>query len=418
MHPIIWNLLIVALLLGTQAAQAKSCPVPGGTSSSPTDFARYVSREACDEFILQDGWYTFPNLTRSAITIRAEHAGKAQITNGFAITAAGVTIDGISRDGEKGAIAVRAPGATIRNCSFSNFGKTSYGKAVWIWDESLSADQITVVTNNTFDNWGGAPGSACVIIGTTQDAPHVMDKISVHVLNNRFVHGPTAAQKPQGGNSAIQAFDPFLASGNTIDTVNGPAIQNKTRNSKIAGNTIVNCTGWGALYNRAFGGNQWLNNVVMHSDFGLDVFQGDHILFQGNVFYDVKYFGNIKNFRSGTHDLTFRNNTFYQSSGRAGNVAGIIWDKNSGGTFSGIVWQDNVFCETKGSAIAWSGDYDKTIWDEQGNVYWHSQRPTQPTTGSTGSSVEMDPKFAGAPDNFTITAPALVGKGAKWPPSH
>jgi hypothetical protein len=180
-HSIIWNSAIVALLLGTQAAQAKSCPVPGGTSSSPTDFARYVSNKACDEFILQGGWYTFPNLTRSAITIRAEHAGKAQITNGFAITASGVTIDGISREGEKGPIAVRAPGATIKNCRFSNFGKTSFGAAVWIWDEGLSADQITVITNNTFDDWGGV-GSACVKIGTTQDAPHVMDKISVHVL--------------------------------------------------------------------------------------------------------------------------------------------------------------------------------------------------------------------------------------------
>ena len=96
----------------------------------------------------------------------------------------------------------------------------------------------------------------------------------------------------------------------------------------------------------------------------------------------------------------------------------IIWDKTSGGTLSGIVWRDNVFCETKGRAIAWEGDYDKSIWDEFGNVYWHSQRPTLPTTGSTGSSIEMDPKFAKAPDNFTITARGLAGKGAPWPPSH
>ena len=275
MHSILRNLMGVAWWLGAQAVLANSCLVSGGTSLSPTNFAGYLSHETCDEFVLQDGWYSFPNLARPGITIRAEHAGKAQIANGFAIDAAGVTIDGISRDGEKGAIAVRAPGATIKNCRFSNFGKTSYGEAVWIWDESLSADGITVVANNTFDDWGGAPASACVIIGTAQDARHVMDKISVHVLNNRFVHGPTAEQKPQGGNSAIQAFDPFLASGNYIDTVNGPAIQNKTTNSKISGNTIVNCTGWGALYNRAFGGNQWIGNVVMHSDVGFDVFQGD-----------------------------------------------------------------------------------------------------------------------------------------------
>ncbi len=74
--------------------------------------------------------------------------------------------------------------------------------------------------------------------------------------------------------------------------------------------------------------------------------------------------------------------------------------------------------ETKGRAITWKGDYDKSVWDEYGNVYWHSPRPTQPTTGSTGSSVEMDPKFARIPDNFTITAPALAGKGAKWPPNR
>jgi len=69
-------------------------------------------------------------------------------------------------------------------------------------------------------------------------------------------------------------------------------------------------------------------------------------------------------------------------------------------------------------AITWNGDYDKTIWDEYGSVYWHSQRPTQPTTGSTGSSLEMDPKFAQVPENYTITASAIVSKGAKWPPSN
>ena len=252
LSPRLWNAVIATSLLGTSAVQAGSCSVPGGTSSSPTDFARYVSNEACSEFILQDGWYTFPNLNRSAITIRAEHAGKAQIKNGFSISAPGVTIEGISRDGERGPIAVRAPGTIIRECHFSNFGKTVYGRAVWIWNESLSADRVTVITNNTF----------------------------------------------------------------------------------------CKSSGW----------------------------------------------------------------------------AGIIWDKNSGGTFSGIVWQDNVFYATRGRAISWSGDYDRSIWDESDNVYWSSPRPTQPTTGSTGSSIEMDPKFAGIPDNFTITAPTLVGKGAKWPP--
>jgi hypothetical protein len=64
------------------------------------------------------------------------------------------------------------------------------------------------------------------------------------------------------------------------------------------------------------------------------------------------------------------------------------------------------------------GDYDKSIWDEDGNVFWRSRRPLQPTTGSTGSSVEMDPKFLNVPENFTITNGALAGKGAKWPPYH
>lgn len=401
----------MAWLLCSQAAQAVTCTVPGGTSSVPTDFAKYVSNLAYDQFLLQDGYYTFPPLTRPAIIIRAEHVGKAQVTNAFAVAAADVMLDGLSKSGEKSTISVKAPGATIRNCTFSNFGKQAYGMGIWIWDESLSAAKITVITNNTFDHWGGFRGTACVIIGTSQDAPHVMDEISVHILNNRFTNGPTAPQIPQGGNSAIQAFNPFLAAGNHIDTVSGPAIQNKTKNSKIIGNTIVNCTGWGALYNRAYGGNQWLSNVVMHSDFGFDVFQGDNILFQGNVFYDVKYFGNIKNFRNGTHNLKFRNNTFCQSSG----WAGIIWDTNSAGTFSEIVWQDNVFCATKGRAITWGGAYDKTIWDEYDNVYWQSRRPTQATSGSTGSSVEMDPKFVSVPDNFTVTAAPLVGKGAKWP---
>ncbi|MFI5380511.1 MAG: hypothetical protein ACHRHE_14535, partial [Tepidisphaerales bacterium] len=74
-----------------------------------------------------------------------------------------------------------------------------------------------------------------------------------------------------------------------------------------------------------------------------------------------------------------------------------------------------VFYATKGRAITWSGAYDKSTWDEYDNVYWQSLRPIQPTTGSTGSSVEMDPKFANVPDDFTITTAALAGKGAKWP---
>lgn len=408
----IFSLVLVALALGAGAAWGESCSVPGGTAAAPCDLSAYLGNAAHEEFVLEDGWYTFPRLTRPGITIRAAHAGKACVSNGFSIEAAGVTIDGIFRDGEKGAIAVRAPGATIRNCAFAHFGKTSYGRAIWIQDESLSAGKIIVVASNTFDHWGGAPASACVIIGTHQDTPHTMEEISVHILNNLFTNGPTAKQTPQGGNSAIQAFAPFLAAGNYIDTVNGPAIQNKTKNSKIIGNTVVRCTGWGALYNRAFGGNQWLSNVVMHSDFGFDVFQGDHILFQGNVFYGVKYFGNIKNFRGGTHDLKFLHNTFCQSTG----WAGTIWDKNSGGTFSGIVWQDNVFCDTKGQSITWKGDYDKGMWDETGNVYWHSKRPSQPTTGSSGASLQADPRFAHVPDNFAVTAPALLNKGAHWPP--
>ncbi len=121
-----WNRVILALLLllARPATQANSCSVPGGTSSSPTDFAPYVGNATNDEFVLQDGWYTFPKLARSAILIRAEHDGKAQIKNGFAITASGVTIDGISRAGEQGAISVNAPGATIRNCSFSERERT------------------------------------------------------------------------------------------------------------------------------------------------------------------------------------------------------------------------------------------------------------------------------------------------------
>lgn len=86
----------------------------------------------------------------------------------------------------------------------------------------------------------------------------------------------------------------------------------------------------------------------------------------------------------------------------------IIWDKNSGGTLTGIVWQDNVFYATKGRPITWSGDYDRSIWDESGNVYWSSPRPTQPTTGSTGSSVEMDPTFAAVPDSLSFL-PVLLG---------
>ena len=67
LSPRLWNAVIVTSRLGTSAAQAGSCSVPGGASSSPTDFARYVSKEACNEFILEDGWYTFPNCVPSIV---------------------------------------------------------------------------------------------------------------------------------------------------------------------------------------------------------------------------------------------------------------------------------------------------------------------------------------------------------------
>jgi hypothetical protein len=283
------------------------------------EISQYLNDLSCSEFLLGDGYYSFPTITRSEITIRAAHAGSAHVVKPFAISGSNVTIDGIAFEGLARCIEVRAPGVVIQHSSFSQFAKAHYGYAIHVLDEGMNPANVTVIENNTFDEWGGAPNSAAVILGTQQGAPYVYDSIAGQVLNNRFTRGPTAKQAASAGNSAIQAFEPFLARGNYIHTVTGPAIQNKTKNSVISCNTIIECRGgWGALYNRALGNNKWTNNVVMDSETGFDHFAGDNNVFSGNVFYNVAYMGRIKNFQSGSHNLVIENNTFCLSSGWTG----------------------------------------------------------------------------------------------------
>ena len=101
-----------------------------------------------------------------------------------------------------------------------------------------------IIEGNELSDWGGNLYSGGIAIGKADDNYAVPSAISVEVRSNRITDGPTQSAIY---NAAIQAFHPFLAYKNYIHTVSGTSFQNKTFNSRVACNEMVNGIGDGAM---------------------------------------------------------------------------------------------------------------------------------------------------------------------------
>ena len=387
-------------------ACSKHCNVPGGSSSNPTNLDPILSDSTeCTVFVLNDGYYGPTTITRSGITIRASHRCSARLQPELEIRASNVVVDGVSVSAVATAVTVYEPGAHIRNSCIQGFGKSTYGNGIWIFEKALDASNRILIENNSLDDWGGYMYSGGIAIGRADDDPYSQSEVTVEVRNNRITGGPTADGIY---NAAIQSFHPFIAYGNFIHTVNGTAFQNKSFNSYIACNEVVNNLGDGALYNRADSNNVWAYNIVHDSYMGIDHFTGDNNLFYGNIIYDTAYIGRVKNDWPGSTDLLISNNTFYNTAGSAG----WIWDSSADGSISNVLWRNNIFHTINGDAIA---KLETDAWDEYANDFYRTSPPSSTTGYASGSSITLDPRLAAPPDDFTFLEPAVTSMGAPWP---
>ena len=394
----------------TTPGTSPSCTVPGGASaSSPTNLGNYLSNTQCTTFVLQAGYYSPVTITRSGITVTSQTPCAAKVQPEVSIRGTGVTVDGLSITGDGTTLTVYNPGVTVSNNCIQGFGKTAYGNGIWVFQEALNPTNHIIIKGNTLDNWGGVQYSGGIAIGQASDNMNIYSDVTVEVSKNRVTNGPTADGLYSG---AIQSFHPFIAYGNYINTVNGEGVQNKTFNSHVYCNEMVNVMGDGALYNRANGNNVWEYNLVHDSNIGIDNYTGNNVVYRGNVFYNLSYMGRIKDQLGGSNGLTIENNTFYHSTA----WAGFIWDTTSGGTLKNIVWRKNIFYSTpaNGSPIAGS----TASWDEYENVFWNTNKPTGTTgatSGTASSSIAVDPRFVNPTTDFTVQEPRAQGKGAAWP---
>ena len=384
-----------------------ACSVEGGTSTSPASLSAELSNPQCTQFNLGDGYYSPVTVTRADIVIKAANKCGAIVMPELSIQAQNVTVDGVSVTSAGTAVTVYKSGAKVLNSCIQGFGKTQYGDGIWIFQEALDPNNKILVDGNQLSDWGGYMHSAGIVIGKADDNPSVPTEISVEIRNNRIVRGPI-----QRGiyNSAIQSFHPFLAYRNYVHTVSGTSFQNKTFNSRVSCNEAVNVIGDGALYNRQDSHNVWEYNIVHDSEVGIDHFMGDSNLYRGNVIYNVNHFGRVKDQGIGSTNLLFENNTFYNSKG----WAGFIWDNSSGGVISNVLWRNNIFHTAGGTAIATNSTLD-SVWDETQNIFFESVPPTH-KTGTSGSSLSIDPEFVNPPLDFTVQKPSDLGRGAPWPP--
>jgi hypothetical protein len=172
---------------------------------------------------------------------------------------------------------------------------------------------------------------------------------------------------------------------------------------------MVNVIGDGAMNNRLGSNNLWEYNIVHDSDVGIDHFMGDGTIFRGNVIYNVDYFGRVKDQGIGSTNLTFENNTFYNSSA----WASFIWDNRSGAPLNNILWRKNIFHTARGVSIASSRALDP-VWNETLNIFFKAVLP-KGTTGASGTSLSINPNFVNPPSDFTAQEPSASGKGAPWP---
>jgi hypothetical protein len=141
---------------------------------------------------------------------------------------------------------------------------------------------------------------------------------------------------------------------------------------------------------------------------GFEHFAGDGNVFRGNVIYNSTYIGRIKNHDPGSTNLLIANNTFYNIAG----WAGWIWDPNSSGSLSNIVWRNNIFYAVNGDSIA---DELRFAWDEYANDFYQSSAPTGTTGASAQSSITRDPRLADPPADFSVSEPRATSMGAPWP---
>lgn len=381
------------------------CSVTGGTSSSPANLSQAIANTSCTVFNLADGYYSSASITRSGITIKAVNACKAVGQSELAVNATNVTIDGLSFTGNNTAITVYKSGAKILNNCISNFGKTGYANAIWVFKEALDPANKILIQGNKLDNWGGAQFSGGIAIGMAADDPSTPSAISVDIIGNTATNGPTASGIY---NSPIQIFHPAYVHDNYVDRVSSAGIQNKAFGSIVSCNELTNVTGDGALYNRDDSNNVWEYNIVHDSEFGLDHFMGNNTIFRKNIFYNNQYNGRVKDQGIGSTNLTFENNIFYGTTG----WASFIWDATSGAPLSNITWKNNIFMNINGSTIA---NENTNAWDEFGNIYWNAQKPTGTTGASNGTSLTMDPNFVSPVTNWTVQNSSAQGKGAPWP---
>ena len=381
--------------------QAATCDVVGGASaSSPVNLGATFSNTTCDTFVLGNGYYTAATINRAGITVRAANKCQVQVAPGLHVYASNVTVDGLSITGNATGIDVSKPGVKILNSYIQQFGKTGYANGIWVYKEALDPQNHVVIEGNTLNNWGGVQYAGGIAIGKAADSQTITG-VSVEVRNNRVTNGPTASGLYS---AAIQSFHPFIAIGNYVHTVSGTSMQNKTFNSTVSCNEFVNIIGDGALYNRANSNNTWEYNIVHDSDFGIDHFVGDNVIYRGNVIYNVNHLGRIKNQGVGSHSISIENNTFYNSSG----WAGWIWDVTSGGTLGNITWKKNIFDRVNGAAIS-SDSRAAGSWSETENIFYKTAKP------GGSRSLTSDPQFVSPGSNFSAQAPSAAGKGAPWP---
>jgi hypothetical protein len=366
-----------------------------------------ISNTNCTQFNLGDGHYSAVNITRAGITIKAVKKCAAIVRPEVSINALNVTVDGISVTTPGVGISVSKAGAKVLNSCVQGFGKNQYGVGIWVYQSALDPNNKVIVEGNQLSNWGGAQYSAGIAVGKAADNPNVPSGIAVEIRKNRITGGTLLSFNTW--ESAIQSFHPFLAYGNYINSNNGPAIQNKSFNSRIACNEVVNARYDGALYNRLYSNNVYEYNLIHDSEVGIDHFMGNGNVFRGNVIYNVDYFGRVKDQGIGSTTLLFENNTFYNSRG----WAGFIWDNSSGAPLNNILWRKNIFHTVNGTSISTSSSLDPA-WDETMNDFFRASRPTG-TTGASGTSVSTDPRFVNPPFDFTVQEPTVADKGAPFP---
>lgn len=388
-------------------SQTSGCNVTGGTSGSPANLNSALGNTACTTFNLGDGFYQSTTINRAGITVRAQNKCQARVASNVKIQAQGVTLDGVSIDTRFRGIEIYSPGVRVQNNCVQGFGKTEYGDGIRAYQQALNPNDRIIVSGNSLTDWGGFQYSNGIGVGFPEDT-NINPAVSIEFHDNIIIGVPNQTGFDIWG-TGIQAFHPIIATGNYIENVNSNAFGMKTSNSLIKCNEMVGIKGDGAINNRySSNNNVYEYNIIRDSYLGIVHYMGTNTQFRGNVIYNVPQIGRINNWGT-TSNVTFENNTFYNST----SSGGFFWDTSSSGSVSNIMFRKNIFHTVSGSAISNNSSFDP-LWDETENIFFRTIRPTG-TTGAGGSSTTIDPLFVSPPSNFAAQAPGAAGKGAPWP---